>query len=236
MALKPELIQFASREQMAERLADVVAVHLDRGLARTGQGRLAVSGGSTPAGLYTALGARALDWSHVTAHLVDERWTPTGTPGSNETFINETLRTANASQVSLKGLWRDTPTPADAMAELNETFGADWRPFDVVVLGMGGDGHTASWFPHAKGLDRALNGEDLVVAVEAIESSVTGKHVHRATLSRRALADAAFVCLLITGEEKRVAFENAIASDDIQAAPVRALFESRPDLWCGWAA
>ena len=235
MAFKPAMIHFASREAMAARLADVIEAQLARALAETGDAQFALSGGSTPAALHRELAGRRLDWERVTATLVDERWVPPGAKGSNESFVRETLAIGAAEKVKVVGMWRDLASPAAALGEVEEAFAAGRRPFDVVLLGMGPDGHTASWFPHADGLDEALHSEAQLCAVTAKPSDVVGDFRQRMTLTLKAIADARFICLMIAGEAKRATFEEAAAGGDVETMPVRAILERRPDLWVAWA-
>lgn len=235
METKPELISFASPTAMAERMADVIEAGLGQALGSNERATFAVSGGSTPAALYKALARRKLDWSRVDASLVDERWVPPGTDGSNETFVRETLQQGEAARAEVIGLWSDAKTPeagAKVAAERVEKFGG---PLDIVVLGMGTDGHTASWFPHAQGLDEALSEKSAIVHVKAQQSDVTKAHLDRLTLTLGAIARARFVCLLITGEAKRDVFEKALTSGPVEDMPVRAILRARPDLWVCWA-
>ncbi len=235
MARKADLISFASAAAMAPRLADMIEAQLARAIAERGSASFAVSGGSTPAGLYKALSARALDWSRVTAVLVDERWVAPGEEGSNETFIRETLMQNAAAALTLVGLWSDAPTPAQGLAEVETRLERMNRPFDAAVLGMGPDGHTASWFPYAEGLEGALNSDKFLCAVTAQQSSVTGKHVSRITLTQNAIRGARFIALMIAGEEKRNAYIRALEGGPVEAMPVRAILKARPDLWTVWA-
>lgn len=235
MVHKPELISFASRSGMAERLADVIEASLDRALVRGGRASLAVSGGSTPADLYKALSRRKLDWSQIDAPLVDERWVPPGADGSNETFVKQTLQQGKAATADVIGLWSDAETPETGASVASERVEKLGGPLDIVVLGMGTDGHTASWFPHAQGLDQALSETSAVVHVKAQASDVTGAHVDRLTLTLGAIAQACLVCLLITGEAKLDVFEKALAQGAVEDMPVRAILKARPDLWVCWA-
>jgi 6-phosphogluconolactonase len=110
------------------------------------------------------------------------------------------------------------------------------RPFDVVILGMGADGHTASWFPGADGLGAALDEKAPdIVAVRAKQSLITGEHIDRLTLSLRAIRDARVIILLISGNEKRRAFERACGEGGVDEMPVRAIIRARPDMWVCWA-
>lgn len=232
----PSLITFSDNHAMAARLADVIETQLARAIAANGTARLAVSGGSTPAALYKKLSERDLDWTRVSVLLVDERWVAPGEPGSNETFVRETLMQNNAASAVLYGLWRDAKTPADAVPQLNEELTEVFPVCDSVVLGMGNDCHTASWFPHAEGLGAALTSKELLTSIRAAPSEVVGEHRDRVTMTLSAVAGARFICLLLAGQSKRDAFEVAQKAEPMEAAPVRAILKARPDLWTCWTA
>ncbi len=236
METRQGLIQFASRDVMAERLADSIAARLDLAIADQGNASIALSGGSTPAGLYDALSRRDLDWSTVTAALVDERWVPPDAEGSNETFVRNCLKKNKAAPVTVLGLWSDEVSPKEGLPAAQARYKKVTSPFDAVVLGMGVDGHAASWFPGAQGLGAALanRGPDLAV-VRANRSAVTGDHLDRMTLTLSAVKDAAFVCLLLSGEEKRDVYMRAIEDGPVEDMPVRAIIRARPDLYVAWA-
>ena len=228
------LIEFASATLMAEKLADVIEAKLALGLIENGHALLAVSGGSTPKALYQKLSQRDLPWDKIIAVIIDERWVTPQEQGSNEKFIRENLQINRAQNLAVMGLWRDAPDPLAALeraeADLKEVF----KPFDAAVLGMGADGHTASWFAHAKGLDKALYGKNLLAAIKAKQSDITGAHVQRMTLSLAALQEAKFSCLLMQGEEKRACYLQARKEGAVEDMPVRALFTALPALWACW--
>ena len=227
MANGPDLIEFASREAMAARIADLLEARLADG------GELAVSGGSTPQALYKNLAARSLDWNKVCATLVDERWVDINHPRSNEAFALKAF--AAADEVSITGLFNGAASPHEAIEPVAARLEERGKPFDAVVLGMGGDGHTASWFPHARGLDEALTSKASVCAIEAKPSDVTGEEVDRMTLTLSAIKDARLIVLLLAGAAKRAAFEKACEPGPIEDMPVRAILRTRPDMWVCWA-
>jgi 6-phosphogluconolactonase len=220
---------------MAARLADLMQNAIDRAVAAQGLASIALSGGSTPSLLYLALASRKIDWPNVAATLVDERYVPPSASGSNEAFLRATFLQGAAGRARFVGLWNDAGSLEDAAAAANAGVRNLVRPFDVVVLGMGLDGHTASWFPQAEGLEAALAADaPLVVPVRAKRSDATGEHTDRLTLSLRAIADARLVILLLTGAEKRAAFERFSITGPVEDAPVRAILAARPDIWaCG---
>jgi 6-phosphogluconolactonase len=236
MGSEPALIAFSSPEQMAARLSDLVAASIERAIAAQGIATIALSGGSTPAPLYQALAKRAADWPNVAVTLVDERLVPPSEKSSNEAFIRSNFLQGYAAKSRFVGLWNEAASLEVAAREAAARIGSLVRPFDVVVLGMGLDGHTASWFPHAQGLGPALADDaPLVAPVRARRSAVTGDHVDRLTLSLRAIADARLIILMMTGADKRAAFESFAGPGAVEDAPVRAILRARPDIWTTWA-
>lgn len=232
MASEPDLIAFASRDAMAQRLADLVEGSLARGMASGGRGELAVSGGSTPRELYRELARRNIAWNKVSATLVDERWVAPDHPRSNEAFVGDAFSEA---EIDVAGLYVAGKSAAEAAAAVSARLQRRKKPFDAVILGMGDDGHTASWFPYAKGLEIALSSDERVCAVTAVKSAVTGEEVDRMTLTLSAMRDAALIVLMIAGESKRIAFGEASEAGPVEYMPVRAILRARPDLWVCWA-
>lgn len=221
---------------MAARLADFVVAILGRAIAERGRASIALSGGSTPEPLYRALARQDLAWSAVTAVLVDERFAPPSDPASNEGFVRRTLAQDSAASIRLIGLWRDGASLDEAAAAASRDLSTIERPFDVVILGMGVDGHTASWFPGASGLEAALDpAAPAVAAIRAPDNSVAGAVKERLTLSFPALRDARCSILMMIGENKRRVFVQACEPGAVSDMPVRALLRARPDLWACWA-
>lgn len=218
------LHEFASPDAMTEACAEAVLVRLQSALDELGQASLAVSGGSSPKPLYERLSGEKLDWADVSVALVDERWVNPGEAGSNETFVRQTLLQNYADDARFVGLKTDGATPADGLAAAMAALSDVPVPFDAVILGLGPDGHTASWFPHAAGLADALApGAPLLAAVTAHASPVTGAHLQRITLTKAALKGARHLALMISGDAKAEALARALEPGPVEELPVRAL-------------
>ncbi|MGY6627645.1 MAG: 6-phosphogluconolactonase [Oceanicaulis sp.] len=207
-----------------ETLAARIVETLRAGQASRGRASLIASGGSTPEPLYRVLSGADVDWTNMDVVLADERWVDAGEAGSNEDFVRRTLLTGAAASAALTGLKSAGARPADGLAATETRLATLPWPADCAVLGMGDDGHTLSWLPHAQGLDAALAADgQLAAAITARPSSVTGALTDRVTLTMRALTGARLCALLIRGAAKREALERALAPGPVEDMPVRAL-------------
>ena len=214
---------YPTREALAEALAGGIAAVLAGGIATQGSAVLAVSGGSTPKLLFRHLSATDIDWSKVTVILVDERWVPETSDRSNAALVRDNLLRDRAAAAHLEPFYIEGLDALEAVGELSQKFGAFQRPFDVVVLGMGTDGHTASFFPGGNRLAAAIDpaNPDAVIAMEA-----PGAGEPRVTLTLSRLADARFLALHIEGEDKRTVLERALADGPAEDMPVRAVLRA----------
>ena len=212
---------------MVANAAHAIESILRQALVTRGTASLMVSGGSSPKPLYARLSHANLDWSKVTISLVDERWVDPGQEGSNEDFIRSHLIQNKAASAKFFGLKTPHASVAKGLKSAEARFKTISRPFDVCVMGMGSDAHTASWFPNSKGLDAALSlgNENILCAVDAAGAPVAGDHPHRITLTLRAVLDSHFIVLFIPGEAKREVFDSA-AAKPLSKAPVQALLRA----------
>ena len=150
--------------EVAERLADDIAARLRQAVAARGEALLCVSGGKSPVALFEALQTRDVPWAKLTVSLVDERCVPPDHPDSNARLVREHLLQGGAAQARFVSLSPPlsptadaaTDTPDAAAARANAAVASLPAP-DVLVLGIGADGHTASWFLRSPDLARALD-------------------------------------------------------------------------------
>ncbi|MGY6662841.1 MAG: 6-phosphogluconolactonase [Glycocaulis sp.] len=225
MATMPEtFIPFENSDAASAALADALAHTLQDALAARARASLIVSGGSTPEPVYRRLSVTDLDWARIDVVLADERWVEPGEEGSNADFIRRTLLTGKAAQAPFTGLKSPGARPSDGLQTTEARLAALNWPADCAVLGMGDDGHTLSWFPHADGLDAALSADGArVAAITARPSAVTGPWTGRITLTLRALEGVKLCALLIRGDAKRAALGKALLPGPVEDMPVRAL-------------
>ncbi|MFC4723771.1 6-phosphogluconolactonase [Glycocaulis abyssi] len=225
MATMPETFHpFGNGDAAARALADALADTLQHALATRARASLIVSGGSTPEPVYRRLSVTDLDWTRIDVVLADERWVEPGEEGSNADFICRTLLTGKAAQARFTGLKSPGARAADGLPATEARLAALHWPADCAVLGMGDDGHTLSWFPHADGLQDALSEDGpRVASITARQSVVTGMLTERITLTMRALEDLKLCALLIRGDAKRAALEKALLPGPVEDMPVRAL-------------
>ena len=198
---------FTDTDQLDRALARHLAQQLSDHIAEHGEVSLAVSGGATPTGMFRQLSRCELAWEHVWLTLVDERRVATDSPDSNERLLRENLlqnRAATAHFVSMadKG--------AAGLESLEQAVVTMPGPLAAVVLGMGGDGHTASWFPGAANLAALLDPKNLA-SVAATEPP-TAPH-GRLTLTLAAVLRSREIIIHITGETKKSVLEKAIERD-----------------------
>jgi 6-phosphogluconolactonase len=225
----------ATAQTLAQDVADHVAQRLRDGLRARGQVLLVVSGGSTPVPFFDALARCPLDWSRVLITLADERWLPPEHADSNARLVLAHLLQGEAARARFVPLYNGADTPNAGHGEIEQALAALPWPAEVVVLGMGGDGHTASLFPAAPELPVALAGVDaqdlarpLPRCMAVAAPALPNVPVARLTLTARALLDTRCVLLHVTGASKWALLQDALKSGPREAWPIRlALHQDR---------
>ncbi len=199
----------ADKTQLANVLSDAITQQLLDSINANGTASLVVSGGSTPAPVFAKLASADIPWSKVQVTLADERWVAPGHADSNESLVRDTLLVDKASSAAFVSLFRSDVEPEQAVAQVAADLRKMRLPFSVVILGMGGDGHTASLFPDASADEllsaMALDNTDAVAILRPPSVSQV-----RITLTRAALLNADHRYLHITGGDKETVLADAL--------------------------
>jgi len=220
-----KLKEYQAKEALVKSLKEEIVSSLRSAIEIKGFASLALSGGSTPMKLLQELSLVEFDWEKVYVTLVDERWVDTSSDKSNEKLIRDNLLVNNAKSAKFFGLKTDEKFAKDSIETLEASLEKLSDKLDVVVLGMGLDGHTASFFPDSKELEYALSTKKLVCATTA-----TVEPKERITLSRSYLVSTTHLFLHIEGKEKKEVFTRASKSDDVSSMPIIAMMQQKEPL------
>lgn len=217
---------FADPQAQAAALADRIANDLHGAIAARNQALMAVSGGSTPKLLFGQLATRVLDWSRVHVTLVDERWVPESDPRANARLVRAHLLQHHAQAARFVPLFSGDASPEQGLATVEAAIAALPLPFDVVALGMGEDGHTASFFPDG---DRLTDALDPAGSVHVLPMRAPDAGEPRITLTLPLLVHARARYLLVTGASKRAMLDDLVQDHArTRAWPIRAVLRASP--------
>jgi len=211
---------FETLSALADALAAAVAGELSAAVDARAGALLAVSGGTTPRLFMERLSEAPLDWEKVTVTLADERFVPPSSDRSNAKLAREHLLKNRAAAAIFVPLYSDAGDVGEAARLAASRISALPLPLDVVVLGMGTDGHTASFFPDAANIGDILAAEDGPAVLPVISGTAQEP---RLTLSMPVISGARSVFLHIEGDDKKAVLERALAEEP--PLPIRAVIE-----------
>ncbi len=221
LSLQIQLHPFPDGDAVAQALAQAVADDLRAALALRGEASVALSGGTTPRRFLQALSRQPMDWANVTVTLVDERWVDERHERSNARLVKEHLLQEAAAGARFVPLYRPAASPDQVLADVTAALPAT---LDVAVLGMGGDGHTASFFP---GGDRLAEAMDPDAPERVLPMLAPGAGEPRITLTLPVLRQAGRLYLHIEGGEKRQVLQQALSGQGAGAGyPIRAVLQA----------
>jgi 6-phosphogluconolactonase len=231
--IEAEWWEYDSIDEMADAVAGDVDFIVESALDARGSALLALPGGKTPLPIYERLAEAKLQWKQVTIIPTDERLVPLDSPLSNIRAIAGTFLKVGARVFPIGteiADYRLAGNSADARLQ-------DLKfPPDLVWLGMGEDGHTASIFP-GPDLQDALDAPKARRAVGVMPDPLpSDAPVPRVTLTRTAILSARTILITITGDKKRAVLEQAIADGQSSQVPIgRVLAEAEQPIdihWC----
>jgi len=225
----PRIVRLANPQLLAERAADEFAASASA--AQGGRGRFAValSGGKTPRAMLETLSTRGLDWPSIHFFWSDERCVGPDDPNSNYGMARDALLSKIAMPEGnihrMPGELEPNAGAAAYIAELRVFFGAGTPRFDLLFLGLGPDGHTASLFPRTTALD--------VVDSWCVANQVSGPVASpwRLTLTYPAINAARRVVFLVEGADKSDILANVLGNEkDVQRYPAQGIAPSDGEL------
>lgn len=213
-----ETRRFSRESDWLEALTADFRKVVDQGIAARGTAHIALSGGSTPRPFYLALNRSGLPRDRITWWLGDERWVPPTDDASNEKMIRESLGAGHADFADRFRSWHPAADPAQAAlryeTQLRREIGAP-PVFDLILLGIGTDGHTASLFPDTAALSETTRC--------AIAHDVPQMRSTRLTLTFPALDRARRIWFLVRGKDKAAILNSLSANpQDFPAGRIRS--------------
>lgn len=206
-----------NRELLEVKLAAEILTELQLTIEKEGEASLLVSGGSTPKGLFQKLSEGQIDWPKVKISLVDERFLPENHPDQNGTMVKQFLLQNKALAGSFIPLVYDSNSYVLNKNLATSAIKAIKKPFTVVVLGMGADGHTASLFPESPQLKDAMDFdcEDDLMVIDPITAPY-----QRITFTRKALLNTKRLFLHAYGDDKQQILTSALLQTDYHPYPI----------------
>ncbi|MEC3949990.1 6-phosphogluconolactonase [Sphingobium sp. HWE2-09] len=207
---------FATGAQAAADLAARIAAILSDAIVARGIASIAVSGGRSPRPVLEALSAADLDWSKVVVTLVDERWVAPDSDDSNEKLVRDTLLRGAAARARFVAMKTDAADAYAGQPGVEAAFADLPWPLDIVLLGMGDDGHTASLFPQGAELAEGLASEALTIAA----TPPVAPH-QRMSLTAHGILQSRHIFLQISGAGKKAVYDRALAGGPVEDLPIR---------------
>lgn len=208
---------YATSADLARAAADATLAALASALAERGEASLVGTGGRSPAPVYDLLAQSPLDWARVAVTLSDDRFVPVSSPDSNERLVRERLLTGAAAAARFVPITCEAASVEGAAAQVEQDVRA-LAPYDVMLLGMGEDGHVASLIPGSPVLDAGMDSAGPRFCL-GIPAGVGSPPVARVTMTLPALLQARLILVLISGARKREIVEAG------NGLPVHALLE-----------
>lgn len=235
-AQTPIFQAFSTRAEADAAAVKFITGSIETSVNARGKASILLSGGSTPCAAYALLSGKELAWENTSVSLIDDRWVPETNEGSNASMIRRKLLTGPASKADFIPLVSGHAKPKDGIEEVSARMKPLTRAPDLCLMGMGSDGHTASWFPGSKGLQAAMdiNAPNDIAAIDAVGCPGAGVYPDRITLTLPAVMRARSLLLFITGEEKRRVWDES-EDKSVFDAPVGALRAAGERMTIIWA-
>lgn len=217
--------KFVNSDQLNRSFAKQICKILSKAIKERGSASLVVSGGRTPLPLFQILSQQKIEWSNITIALADERWVSNDHADSNEKLVRENLLVGEAANARFFAMKTGAADAVDAVESLTVSEQQPQVPFDVLILGMGEDAHTASLFPCCEQIEQGLDlsSEQTFIAT----TPKTAPH-QRMSYTLQALIKAQNIFLHLTGDKKREVLFAALATKNEAEKPIKAVVDRAP--------
>lgn len=197
--------EFSSKQELDQVLCKDIVKIIEEAISERKVAHILLSGGSSPVQLYELLSQADLDWSKVVIGLVDERFVPPINEFSNERMIAEKLIQNKAHKAQLLGMVANSSNQEDNLHLISEKYRPFMKQLDLVLFGMGEDGHTASLFPNDEVSENLLRSDEI-----GIFNTISPNHPqNRITCSPAMLNQSKNMILMLSGEKKLNVFQEA---------------------------
>jgi len=198
--------KFKTKSELEKQLSSDIISWINQAIIEYGSAHLLLSGGSTPLDLYSLIGENNLDPKKVKIGLVDERFVPYESEFNNQHNIETALNKSGKSLITVVPMVINGSDSEENLRLVNESYKPFFERIDFCILGMGEDGHTASIFPD----DEASN--DLITHTTKgiFNTSAPNYPNERISCNKVMLTDSKNMVLMLVGDKKMKAYENAI--------------------------
>ncbi len=197
--------EFSSKDQLDQALCGDLVKIIQQAISENGSANILLSGGSSPIHLYELMSNLNLDWSKVKVGLVDERFVDASNEFSNEKMIREKLIQNYASKATIFGMVDNSIDQMENLKTITSKYKDFYNQLDLVLLGMGEDGHTASLFPNDEVSEQLLRSSEI-----GIYNTISPNYPNnRITCSAAMLLQAKNIILMLSGEKKLHVFETS---------------------------
>ena len=215
--------KFNDREALIDSLSKEIIDKLEKAISQKGKATLLVSGGSTPKPLFEKLSSLNIPWDKVVIALCDERWVNSDHKDSNEKFVKENLLINNAKNATFISMYQKNTKIVDAEEICSDIYTKELFPFDILILGMGSDGHTASLFPNNIKLKESFETEDKL----CISMTPSDALHERMSLTKKAILSAKNIYLHFEGDEKLDVYKKVKNGVDCYDMPIASILNDK---------
>ena len=211
---------FKTQVELVYTLSLKITDELNKAIKERGKASLLLSGGSTPKPLFEYLSKCNIAWEKVNIALVDERWINKEHKDSNALLIKTYLLKNYAKEANFIAMYQEHTEAKEAQELCSALYKKDLYPFDVIVLGMGDDGHTASLFPNNIKLKEAYDENNELLCVHMKPDTAP---YDRMSLTKKAILSSHNIYLHFEGSKKQEVFKKALKEEGINLMPIASI-------------